>query len=115
MIFGDHPAGRVSATPATLDAITREAMVEFHRTRFVPDHALIAFAGDITLADARKLVEAKLGGVEEGRGAEAGDDASRRRPGRRRCTSSPVPNSVQTSLARRRRSRWRGPIPTTCR
>ena len=27
VVFGDHPAGRVSATPETLDAITREAMV----------------------------------------------------------------------------------------
>lgn len=62
VVYGNHPAGRISATPATLDAITRDAMVEFHRTRFVPDHALIAFAGDITLADARKLVDAKLGG-----------------------------------------------------
>jgi zinc protease len=61
VVFGDHPAGRVSATPETLDAITREAMVECHRTRFVPDHALIAFAGDITLAGARKLVESRLG------------------------------------------------------
>jgi zinc protease len=61
VVFGDHPAARVSATPETLDAITREAMVEFHRTRFVPDHALIAFAGDITLAGARKLVESRLG------------------------------------------------------
>ena len=47
--------------------MTRDAMVEFHRARFVPDHALIAFAGDITLVDARKLIEMKLGGVEEGR------------------------------------------------
>ena len=61
VVFGDHPAGRISATPETLDAITRDAMVEYHRTRFVPDHALIAFAGDITLADARKLVDTKLG------------------------------------------------------
>jgi zinc protease len=61
VVYGDHPAGRVSATPETLDAITREAMIEAHRTRFVPDHALIAFAGDITLAAARTLVESKLG------------------------------------------------------
>ena len=98
-IFGDHPAGRISATPETLDAITRDAMVEFHRTRFVPDHALIAFAGDITLADARKMVEAKLGGVEESRRAEAGDRREPPAPGRRRCTSSRRPDSVQTSLA----------------
>jgi zinc protease len=60
VVFGDHPAGRVSATPETLDAITRDAMIEWHRTKLVPDHALIAFAGDITLADARKLAETKL-------------------------------------------------------
>ena len=34
VIFGDHPAGRVSATPETLDAITREAMVEYHKHPF---------------------------------------------------------------------------------
>jgi predicted Zn-dependent peptidase len=62
VVFGDHPAGRLSPTPQTLDAVTREAMVECHRTRFVPDHALIAFAGDITLAGARALVESRLGG-----------------------------------------------------
>jgi zinc protease len=60
VVFGDHPASRLSATAETLDAITREAMIECHKTRFVPDHALIAFAGDITLADARKLAETKL-------------------------------------------------------
>ena len=60
-VFGDHPASRLSATPESLDAMTREAMVECHRTRFVPDHALIAFAGDITLPAARALVESKLG------------------------------------------------------
>lgn len=60
VIYGTHPAARFSTTPAALDAITRDAMVDFHRTRYVPDHALIAFAGDITMADARKLVDAKI-------------------------------------------------------
>jgi zinc protease len=57
VVFGDHPAGRVSATPETLNAITREAMVEFHRTKMVPDHAMIAFAGDISLPEAKKMLE----------------------------------------------------------
>ena len=61
VVYGEHPAARNSATPASIDAITREAMIEAHRTRFVPDHAVIAFAGDISLADARKLVVTKLG------------------------------------------------------
>ena len=57
----------------TLDAITREALVEFHRARYVPDHAAIAFAGDISLAEARKLVE---------RSSAAGRRRARRADGR---------------------------------
>jgi predicted Zn-dependent peptidase len=60
-VFGSHPAGRVSPTAANLDAISPEALVEFHRTHYAPDHAALAFAGDISLADARRLVDAKLG------------------------------------------------------
>ncbi|HEX6976580.1 MAG TPA: pitrilysin family protein [Vicinamibacterales bacterium] len=62
VVFGSHPAGRVSPTAENLDAITPEALAEFHRTHYVPDHAAIAFTGDISLADARKLVESKLSG-----------------------------------------------------
>jgi predicted Zn-dependent peptidase len=60
VVFGTHPAARVSPTAANLDAITPDALVEFHRTHYVPDHAAMAFAGDISLADARRLVETKL-------------------------------------------------------
>lgn len=62
VIYGSHPASRVSPTAANLDAITPEALAEFHRTHYVPDHAAMAFAGDISLADAKKMVEAKLAG-----------------------------------------------------
>lgn len=61
VLFGAHPAGRVSPTAENVDAITPEALAEFHKTHYVPDHAAIAFTGDITLADARKLVDSKLG------------------------------------------------------
>jgi zinc protease len=61
VVYGAHPGGRISATPKSIDAITRDAMVQFHQTRYVPDHSAIAFAGDITFADARKIVESKLG------------------------------------------------------
>ena len=43
ILYGDHPAARVTTSADMLDAITRDAMVEFHRTHYVPDHALIAF------------------------------------------------------------------------
>ena len=89
VVFGIHPAGRVSPTAAKLDAITPEALVEFHRTHYVPDHAAIAFAGDISLAEARKLVEAKLGGWKKAGVATSAWSRIRPRSARRRCTSSP--------------------------
>jgi zinc protease len=62
VIYGGHPAARVSATPAALDAVTRNALVEFHRAHYLPDHAVLAVAGDITMADARRRFEAALSG-----------------------------------------------------
>jgi len=60
-VFGTHPAARIFATPAALDATTPQTLAEFYRTHYVPDHAVIAFAGDITLAQARGLVNQYLG------------------------------------------------------
>jgi zinc protease len=97
VIYTDHPAGRVSATPATLDAITRDAMVALHRARYVPDHAAIAFAGDITLADARKAVEARLGGWTK-RGAPKPAVTDPNPIGARKVYMVARPNSVQTTL-----------------
>jgi zinc protease len=59
--YGDHPAARVSASPAALDALTREQLVAFHHDHYAPDHALLAIAGDITMPVARQKVEAALG------------------------------------------------------
>jgi zinc protease len=98
VVYGDHPAGRISATPQTLDAITRDAMVEFHRAHFVPDHAAIAFAGDITLADARKLIETKLGTWQKaGTPNPAVTEPPPAGPAKVYLVSRP--NSVQTTLA----------------
>jgi zinc protease len=97
VLFGDHPSGRISATPETIDAITRDAMVEFHRTKFVPDHALIAFAGDISLPDARKLIVAKLADWKKA-GAAKPSTTQPPAPGPAKVYLVARPNSVQTSL-----------------
>ena len=97
VVYGDHPAGRNSATPSSLEAITREAMVEVHRTRFVPDYAVVAFAGDITLADARKLVETKLGGWKKS-GAAKPAVANPPTPPAAKVYLVTRPSSVQTNL-----------------
>lgn len=97
IVFGDHPAARLAATPAGLDAVTRDALVSFHAGHYVPDHAVMAIAGDITLAAARAKVESALGGWKKSGAALA----AVREPAP--ITGSSVtlvarPNSVQTSL-----------------
>src|SRR6185436_20544429 len=49
VVFGDHPLSRVAPTPQSLDSLTREALVEFHKAHYVPDRAILAVTGDITL------------------------------------------------------------------
>jgi zinc protease len=60
-LFGDHPSARVSPTPAALDALTRDALVEFHKTHYLPDRAILSVAGDISLAQAKSKAEAAFG------------------------------------------------------
>jgi zinc protease len=62
LMYGSHPSGRASLTPEGVDRVSRDALVNFHKTRYVPDHAVLAIAGDISMAEARKVIDQHLGG-----------------------------------------------------
>ena len=47
-VYGEHPAATVSATPESIDSITRDALVEWHRERYRPQHAILGIAGDVS-------------------------------------------------------------------
>lgn len=59
-MYGEHPASSTGLTKESLEKITREALVAFHKANYVPDHAIIGVSGDITLAEARTKFEAAL-------------------------------------------------------
>jgi len=59
-IYGNHPASSTGVTKESLAQITRDALVSFHKANYVPDFAIIAVSGDITLAEARTKFEAAL-------------------------------------------------------
>jgi zinc protease len=61
-VYGSHPAARISPTLASLDRLTREDLVAFHRAHYLPDRAVLAIAGDVSMLQARVVVESKLGG-----------------------------------------------------
>ena len=95
--YGDHPAGRASASPAALDALTREQLAAFHHDHYAPDHALLAIAGDVTMAVARQKVEAALGSWARSSGqlTPVTEPADVEHPS---VSLVARPNSVQTNL-----------------
>ncbi len=59
-IYGTHPAASMGLTRESVEKITREALVAFHKKTYVPDHAIIGVSGDITLAEARTKFDSAL-------------------------------------------------------
>ncbi len=47
VIFGDHPYARISPTPDSLDAMTREEMLRFRQATMVPNNAVMVIIGDV--------------------------------------------------------------------
>jgi zinc protease len=61
-LFGEHPyANPLSGDENTVSAITRDDIVSFHQTYYVPNNAVLAVVGDVNPADVMKKVEAKFG------------------------------------------------------
>jgi zinc protease len=63
LTFGaDHPYGHpAQGFPRTVQGITREDVVAFHRDRWKPGSSALVFVGDVTLADATALARQHLG------------------------------------------------------
>lgn len=96
-VFGaGHPYGRRS-TPQTVAALTRDDLVAFHRTHFVPGNALLVVSGDVTPAQAQELAQRWLG---EWTGGPVPQDAFPTPPAREGAGIYLVhrPNSVQSSI-----------------
>jgi zinc protease len=97
VLFSGHPASRASMSADALKAATPEQLAAFHKSHFVPDHALLAFAGDISMADARSLADKMLAAWKQaGTPAPVAQDPPAIGPARVSFVARP--NSVQTSL-----------------
>lgn len=47
ILFGPHPYARMLPTAATLEHITREALVQFHKRFLIPNNAVLLLVGDL--------------------------------------------------------------------
>jgi zinc protease len=62
LAFPGHPYGwPVTGTEASVRAIARDDVVAFHRDAYRPERTVVAVAGDVSAAEVRAAVEARLG------------------------------------------------------
>jgi zinc protease len=97
LVYGFHPYGKPDAgTPASLAAITRDDLLEFHKRYFGPNNAILAVVGDVTAEQAFAGAERAFGKWEkiEVPIAPAGDVP----PPTRRVVIVDRPGAVQTEI-----------------
>jgi len=62
-----HPYGRpLNGTEASTAALSRDGVAEFYRASYRPNAARLLVVGDVTLAEARRLLAARFGAWERG-------------------------------------------------
>ncbi len=66
VMFGEHPYARVSPTPESLDALSREDFVRFRESTFIPNNAVMIIVGDVESDSIVARVEQLLGGWQPG-------------------------------------------------
>src|SRR5438093_5190577 len=71
IVYGrSHPYGRpLNGTEASTASLSRDRVAEFYRAAYRPNAARLLVTGDVTLAEARRLLTARFGGWERGAGA----------------------------------------------
>jgi zinc protease len=62
VMFGEHPYARISPTPASLDAMTRDTFTNFHQQSFAPDKGVLLVVGDVDPDETAAKLENLFGG-----------------------------------------------------
>lgn len=97
VMFGDHPYSRMAPTPESIDATTRERLVEFHSRVFVPNNAVFIIVGDVDRATVERQVTELFGNWES---KEAVTDHFAEPPARTSCVAYLIdrPGSAQSNI-----------------
>jgi zinc protease len=97
LVLGDHPYGLPDdGTPESIGGLTRDDLVAFHRSRYVPNDSILAVVGDVKPGDAFARVERAFGGWKKGAKADLPPAAARE--GQRRVVVIDKPDAVQTEI-----------------
>ena len=66
VMYGHHPYSVVAPTPESINATSRERLIEFHRLRLVPNNAVLILVGDLRTGPTLKKIEELFGKWEPG-------------------------------------------------
>lgn len=66
LIYGEDTPYTYQTEYATIDAITREDMIEFHKQAFVGNNMMIGVIGDFDTSEMKKKLEAAFGSINAG-------------------------------------------------
>lgn len=61
LVTGGHPYGLPAGTPESVQALTRDDLVAFHKRQYVPNDSILAIVGDVKAADAFAKAERFFG------------------------------------------------------
>ena len=97
VLFGQHPYAVVAATPESIEALSRDALVRHHRALLVPNNAVLLVVGDVSRDRILALAAEHFGGWAPGEVASPEFPAP---PARSERTAYLVdrPGSAQTNI-----------------
>jgi zinc protease len=97
LVFGAHPYGFPKAgTPASVEALMRDDLVQFHGRYYAPNNCILAVVGDVTVERAMTAVGSAFGDWPR-REIPAGPAVALPRPARRVVVLD-KPDAVQTEI-----------------
>jgi zinc protease len=97
VLFGQHPYAKISPTNESLDRMTRDELVNFHRSMFVPNNAVMIVVGDVEAQALVKRLTDLFGGWAQGEQAAHDFPAPPTRDART-CYIVDRPNSAQSNI-----------------
>jgi zinc protease len=99
LIYADAPYGHnLGGSVVSLGKLGRVELVQFHRTHYRPDNAVLVFAGDVKAEDAFKLAESQFGSWKGAGNASTKSKEDQMTPPKPRVVVIDMPESGQSAV-----------------
>lgn len=66
LLYGEHPYSRVSPSPANIENLSREQLIEFHKRIVVPNNAVMIVVGDVEREELLKDLDQRFADWQAG-------------------------------------------------